>query len=296
MAEKNKAYNPREDKAYNPEKILSNLEKNEGRLLLIGMFDMGLQDYFYTSGKPVCYSSKISGGYCFIEPPSAYYQEHQKLQDGTITLAPLIDFYVDDLINSAASSAISTGYCIGDIPQIKKRLESDLLLKISGSSFFWFAEPQPYPTGVHRISCLKKELVDLLRTSEELFSGLTINKELHNRGLLFWGVAEDIKKNENLWATEALKAYDLLLATYLRTGEGKDKIEQLEKGVNSFCRIYIKNPEVKKKVILRSLVAKEIAQERKDLARIALVYYDSDEVTLRRDLEQFKEELQPWRK
>lgn len=263
---------------------------NIEELRLVGM-DANLDDIPYGSGYPICYHPELEGGYCLIHPPSNYFsfKQFKRLPDESIVIAPLIEYYESDWAGAAASSAVWTNYSSSDIPQMCSRLEKDIIMKSPDNNcFFWLTEPKKYIVGMRRISFLRKDIVDLLRTSdktqfEALFCGIAVYEELNKKGLLLWGATEEIERKKAEWEKYVLKSYDAILAKFLETGEEKERIKQLSDGVLLFCN--------EDQARLRRLLAYEGTDFQHSLERIAAIYYDGNSNAVQKDLDRLKQKL-----
>ncbi|MBI2669274.1 hypothetical protein HYX14_05525 [Candidatus Woesearchaeota archaeon] len=277
------------------------MENND--LLLLGMFSFnGFPEelFHHSPDYTICYNHKIAGGYCFIRPPDDDYsfREFERMPDGSIVVPSLIEAYEEDCLDAAASSAISTNFSSSDVPEMRRQVEIEILMKSSGTSTFWLPEPMPYETNAKKISYLKKDLVDLLRSSdgdlpEQLFSELRVYDELYHRGILVWGEEENVKAKREQWAEKALAVYDGILAKFLQTGKEADEIGRLKKGISIFCS---KNPdstnfkthiEARIPMTLRGLIANSDS----NFEHIANLYFNGNSNALRERLDRFKKEL-----
>ena len=85
----------------------------------------------YSDGRSLCYSSGLKGGYCLIHSPSDdnSFRDFDRLQDGSIVISSLLDFYERDWLGAAASGAIWTDYSSKDVPMMRAKLEKELIMK-----------------------------------------------------------------------------------------------------------------------------------------------------------------------
>ncbi|MBS3148051.1 hypothetical protein J4219_04155 [Candidatus Woesearchaeota archaeon] len=244
----------------------------------------------YSDGRSLCYSSGLKGGYCLIHSPSDdnSFRDFDRLQDGSIVISSLLDFYERDWLGAAASGAIWTDYSSKDVPMMRAKLEKELIMKTpDGRHFVWLTEPKPYVSDVTS-AFLRKDIADLLTSSEgdlstALFSGIRVYGELHKRGLILQGSDNDLKLKRVQWEKTALNSYDAQLGHFLRTGEGKEAIDKLTYGVQIFCGV--------DQTRLRRLLTYDGAAFQQNLERIAVLYYKNDVSALQNDLEQLKQEL-----
>lgn len=260
-------------------------------LNLIGMMVVdGLGESPYSTGDPVCYNSSLKGGYCLVLPPSEdyYFARFERLLNGSILVPSLFDYLEEDLLSAAASSAVWTSYSTSDVPSMITSLKKEVIMKTSDSDqFFWLTEPKQYDAGVQRMSFLRKDIADLLNegNSKELFSEINVNEELHKKGLVLYGQKEKLDAKEKEWEKYVLQSYDVLLAKFLQTGEGKERLKQLSEGALLFCYDYCG------KMQLRKLCTLEGSEFEQRLERIAAIHYEGDIIAIKKDLEQFKSYL-----
>jgi len=276
-------------------------------LLLLGMFNPGIfnEHSIYEQGYPLCYSAEVKGGYCFVAPWDD--NDCEKLPNDLILIPSLIEFLVNDLINSAASSAIYTTYSLADVPKMRKDIEKEIIAKIPSYEFFWLEEfsdynrkkpIQNYPEGLRRVSFFDHKLSRLLGRSDktkEMITGFNIFKERYDRGALLWSTEVDLDEREKLWESEALKGYDKLLSEYIKSQKDRtasydsrerirNEMGEVRAGINVFCGLSsLDEPN------LRTLIGRENNQ--KLIERLAHFHYHGDKEVLLKDLEQFKQKL-----
>jgi len=280
-------------------------------LLLLGMLNDAVIDknLLYYEGFPVCYSSEIEGGYCLIVPGGDYFKErdYQRLPGGLVLVPSIIDFLVEVLYCSAAASAIHTDYSSRDVPEIRKRMEKQLIGKTENENFFWLEEfadyyeekpIQTYPSGLRRISYLSKGLTGLLSGSDkkrEMVSKFCVSQESYHRGVLSWSTEVDVEERKKLLQSEALKGYDCLLAKHLRYANSRTvsydeeervrkKLDSVRFGIDVFCGLSSFD-----KPNLRTLIGR--TTDKSLIEIFADLHYDGNQEALLKDLEEFKQKL-----
>jgi hypothetical protein len=176
-----------------------------------------------------------------------------------------------------------------NLPDIFKKMQTEVVLKTKSENFYWLNEPIDYASSMQNITFFDKDLINLVKESKNIFNGLDgCHEELHGRGHIVYGEKKKIGFVQRNLATKALRKYDQIIINALKGDTySRKKLFDHKERIAQFCSMFL--PDENR---LQQVGAREIVRKKgKTFDWLVNKYFSGDNERARSDSENLKRRL-----